>query len=338
MIILTNCLTRTADEGAVKLATTLVKKLKKSDEKIKVVSYDKTNDIADENIRLNKFFIGGDLKKLDKNDDILFIPFPARPCANALRIFNLSRHIKKGLYVVMTMTTDSDFLTRFLLKKSNANFVVFSKDAERFYSDIVGAKRVKYLKTGVDTKKFSPLDDEEIKELKIKNGFDPNKKIILHVGHLNRGRNIEHLKKFSNEYSVLLITSTLTKHEQDDDLKRELLSCENIKIIDDFIPNIEEIYQMSDIYFFPVLESGRCIDVPLSCLEAASCNKPIITTCFGEMKEFMGNEGFYFTESFNADKLNNLAKKVCETKVDTRKNIIEYDWDNAVSYLEKIGE
>lgn len=338
MIILTNCLTKTADEGAVKLATTLVKKLKKANGNFKVISYERTDEIADENINLNKFFIGGDLKKLDENDDVLFIPFPARPWAVALRIFNLSRHIKKHLHVIMTMTTDADYLTSFLLKKSDAEFIVFSKYAERFYSDIVGAKQVKYLKTGVDTKKFSPVSDEKIRELKIKYNFDPDKKLILHVGHLNRGRNIEHLKKFSNDYSVLLVTSTLTKNEQDIELKKDLLSCENIRIIDDFIPDIEEIYQMSDVYFFPVIESGRCIDIPLSCMEAAACNKPIITTCFGEMREFMGKDGFYFTESFNADKLNKLVKKYCDNKAETRKSVMEYDWNNTVSYLEKIGE
>ncbi len=338
MLILTNCLTKTADEGAVKLAASLVKRIKKTLKNCKVISYDKTNELADENISLNKFFIGGDLKKLDKNEDVLFIPFPARPWANALRIFNLSLRFKKQLSVIMTMTTEADFLTRLFLKKSKARLIVFSKNAENFYSQIVGAKRVKHLKTGVDTRKFVPADNEKIRELKIKYNFDPDKKIILHVGHLNRGRNIEHLKKFSNDYSVLLVTSTLTKNEQDIELKKDLLSCENIRIIDDFIPDIEEIYQMSDVYFFPVIESGRCIDIPLSCMEAAACNKPIITTCFGAMKEFMGKDGFYFTESFDADKLNELVKKACDSKAETRKSVMEYDWNNTVSYLEKIGE
>ena len=62
MQILTNCLTKTADEGAVKLATSIIKRLKTTNEKIKVISYDKADGIADEKINLNKFFIGKDLE------------------------------------------------------------------------------------------------------------------------------------------------------------------------------------------------------------------------------------------------------------------------------------
>ncbi len=333
MLILTDCLTKTADEGAVKLATSLVKRIKNC----RVISYSDTKDFADEKISINKFFISRNLKKLVKNEKVLFIPFPARPWATALRIFNLSRYIKRDLNVIMTMTTDADFLTRLLLKMSKARLIVFSKKSEEFYSNLVGEKRVKYLKTGVDTNKFVPVCNDKAEELKIKYGFDKNKKLVLHVGHLNRGRNVEQLKKFTKDFSVLLVTSTKTKDEQDIELKEELLSS-GVKIIDDYIENIEEVYQMSDIYFFPVLESGRCIDIPLSCMEAASCDKPIITTHFGEMNEFVGKEGFYFTENFDEAQLISLAKKICENKVNIRQNILEYDWQNAAAYFEKIGE
>ena len=63
---------------------------------------------------------------------------------------------------------------------------------------------------------------------------------------------------------------------------------------------------MCDLYYFPVKELGRCIDVPLSCLEAASCNLPVVATDFGELKEFIGCEGFFFIESFEKENATRL--------------------------------
>ena len=86
------------------------------------------------------------------------------------------------------------------------------------------------------------------------------------------------------------------------------------------------------MYFFPVQSFGHCIDVPLSCLEAASCNKPIVTTDYGEMKAFQGKEGFYFIESFEEASLNDLIDQALRNRsCDTRSAVLEYDWEHAVS-------
>lgn len=89
---------------------------------------------------------------------------------------------------------------------------------------------------------------------------------------------------------------------------------------------------MSDLYFFPVKEDGHCIDVPLSCLEAASCDLPVITTDFGEMKEFTGKLGFYRINDFDENGLNGLIEYVLRSEpYSTRKSVLQYDWDNCIS-------
>ena len=93
---------------------------------------------------------------------------------------------------------------------------------------------------------------------------------------------------------------------------------------------------MSDAYFFPVKEEGKCIDVPLSCLEASSCNKPIVTTDFGEMKEFIGKDGYYFIESFTTDKLEEKIAQALRTEnLLTRLAVMDYDWHFAIDELKK---
>ena len=206
-------------------------------------------------------------------------------------------------------------------------------EAEEFYKAIVGEKRVFYLKTGVDTQKFVPVSKEKKDELKEKYGLD-SRPVILHVGHLNRGRNVAQLMKLDKKYQILLVLSTLTKNERDTELENELRKNPNIRIIDEYIPDIEEIYQLSDAYFFPVVEQGKCIDVPLSAMEAASCNKPVITTGYGEMKQFRGMEGFYFIESFDEKDLNALIEKALSREdAHSRSSVLDYDWDNAVMRL-----
>ena len=130
---------------------------------------------------------------------------------------------------------------------------------------------------------------------------------------------------------MLLVTSTLTKSEADPILKKDLLSRPNIKIIDDYVDKMEELYQLSDVYFFPVVESGHCIDVPLSCMEAAACGKPIVTTRFGEMKEFCRVKGVKYFDDFDTETINaRVADALCCGEVMTRTAALEYDWQKTI--------
>lgn len=333
MLILSNALTNVVDEGCVKVANSLVKRIKKADESTLVIAFERQSDLADEYMTVNKLLLNRKLiSKVRKNKgNVMYIPFPAKTRSIAIRIFILSLFAGKNFRVMLSMTSGIDSVSKLLLKMSRARLTVFSKRSFELYSGIVGEKRVEYLKAGVDTEKFVPVSAERAKELKEKFGFDTDKNLVLHVGHLNRGRNVQQLEKLSADYQTLLITSTQTKNEQDVELKNELLSC-GTKIIDTYIPDIEQVYQMADVYFFPVVEQGRCIDVPLSCMEAAACNKPIVTTDFGEMREFVGSDGFYFIDSFEADALRSKIETALESSgVDTRSAVLDYDWKNAVS-------
>ncbi len=338
MLILSNCLSKIADEGCLKVAANLVGRIKKAQPQTTVVTYERESEISDIHLQLNKFLLSKHLISIIRRykEPILYIPFPARTLATAIRVFLLSLFAGNGLRVVSVMKYHNSLISRIILKLSGVEFIVFSKDAADFYKEILGKKRVTYLQTGVDIEKFVPVSAEKSAELKAKYGFDSDRPVILHVGHLNYGRNIAELMKFDEKYQILLVTSTLTKDEQDIELKNKLLSRSNIKLIDDYIPNIEEIYQLSDAYFFPVLEAGKCIDVPLSAMEAAACNKPIITTDYGEMKSFRNKKGFFYIDSFERGDLNALAEKAINARdVSTREAVMSYDWNNAVSYFLK---
>lgn len=336
MLIFTNCLTDIADEGCVKTANSLVKRIKAASQDVTVVSYERKSVFTDAYVSSNKFLLTKEIVKAlrQKKEDILYIPFPAKSISTAIRLFILSFIVPQKLSVLLTQVTDITFFAKILFKLCGADFWVLSADTQNKLEEFIKKIRVKRIKTGVQSDKFVPVTKQKSIELKNKYGFSADIPVILHVGHLNRGRNISELMRISHEYQILLVTSTLTKSEQDLQLKEQLLNCPHIRIIDDYIPDIEEIYQLSDVYFFPVCEKGNCIDVPLSCLEAASCNKPVVTTDFGEMKEFRGKAGFFFIESFDEDKLNSLIDEAVSFKnIDTRSAVLEYDWSNSINTI-----
>lgn len=334
MLILSNSLSQTADEGSLKLATNIVKRLKKENPDTYIVSYERSFDESDLHLQLNKFHISTRLISLLKKrkQPVLYIPFPAPTLSMAIRIWILSFFARYGLNVMMVRQYPMNRIAKILLKLSKAELIVFSKKAYGFYHDIVG-DRVVYLKTGIDTNKFVPVSFDRVRDLKIKYGFDPDRPIILHVGHMKEGRNIAELMKIDEKYQVLLVVSTFSKERQSDTLKNQLLKCSNIRIIDEYIPNIEEIYQMSDVYFFPVKQIGHCIDVPLSCLEAAACNKPVITTDYGEMCEFSEKDGFFLIDDVSTCNINRLFDQALSSTFNSRLAILEYDWKESLHHL-----
>lgn len=334
MLILTNCLTATPDEGCLKVANSLIKRIKACVPETKIVSYERQSSLADSFVSSNKLLLTKDIVRAVRGvkENVLYVPFPARSSATALRILVLSLFAKKRVSVLLTQVTEISFLAKFFLSLCKAEFIVLSDDTKNLLEKAVGSKRLRKIAVGVDTGRFVPVNKEKKAVLKKKYGVSAESPVILHVGHLNEGRNVAQLLKFDEKYQIILVTSTLTKAEQDIDLKNKLTSCTNVRLIDDYVPDIEEIYQLADAYFFPVTELGRCIDIPLSCLEAAACNKPVVTTDFGEMKAFKGKKGFWFIDSFECENLNRLVDEAvkCENP-DSRSAVLEYDWSRAVS-------
>ncbi len=335
-MILSNSLTQTADEGSLKLASSLVKRIQgEYPESTYVVSFEREYHKSDVHLKLNKFHISTRLISLirKQKQPVLYIPFPAPTTSMAIRIRILSLFARYGFRVMMIRQYPMSRVAATLLRQSRAELVVFSKKACDFYCPMVKG-RVLYLKTGVDTEKFTPVSAERARELKIKYGFDPSRPIVLHVGHMKEGRNVAELMKIDEKYQVLLVVSTLSKERQSSELRERLLCCPHIRIMEEYIPCIEEIYQMSDVYFFPTKEAGHCIDVPLSCLEAAACNKPVITTEYGEMSEFIGKSGFYFIDKMTSDSINEkIDEAIGNSDCNIRDYITNYNYSIAIDSL-----
>ena len=239
MLILSNSLTQVDDEGGLKLATSIVKRIKQKDGNTYVATFEREFAQSDVHLTLNKFHVSRQLISLIRKQaqPVLYIPFPAPTTSTAIRIRLLSLVTKKGLKVMLVRQYPMSKFAQRLLKGSKAEVVVFSKTAQEFYSEIVG-DRTLYLKTGIDTEKFVPVSSEKSKELTVKYGFSPDKPVVLHVGHMKEGRNVRELMKISDKYQVVLVVSTLSKERQNEQLRQELTSCPNIRIFDGYLPDI----------------------------------------------------------------------------------------------------
>lgn len=337
MIILSDCLSEIADEGCVKVAASLVKRIKLQDPCVTVISYDRKPQYSDVHLKLNKFFINSSLLSMiaKKREDILYIPFASNTKASAMRAFVLSFFSAGKIYVLFVLRHPLGLITKKLLELGKAEIIVLSADSYEFYIKKIKNK-ILYLKTGINTKKFSPVSLEKKEVIRRKYNMDLKRKILLHVGHLNEGRNVEVLLKVDKKYQIILVLSTTTKEKADLKLRKKFEERKNIKIIDTFCPTIEEIYQMSDLYLFPVIERENCIDVPLSVLEAAACNIPVICSDYGELKKFYDEPGFCFLSDFKPEILNNQIDRMVNYKsCHNREAVLVYDWKYAVERLRK---
>lgn len=337
MIILSNCLTKTVDEGCLKVANSLIRRIKKACPETKVISYETSSELADLHLEINnRFAFSPRLAKilLESGEHLLYFPQVAKMKAMAVRVFLMSMFARKGMSVVLVMQHDMNLFSKLILKLSRARLITLSRDAWQYYHDRLGDQAV-YIKTGVDTKRFVPVPPERKAELRRKYGIPADKPVVLHVGHLNGRRNLGHLLELDEQFHIVVVTSSWVAHQRDESLRTALLSKSNVTLFEGYLPDIAEIYQLSDVYFFPVVNTHGCINVPLSVMEAASCGIPVAATRFGELKELEDCEGFHWIESFEPEDLNCLLKQAMAGNADIRSGVLDYDWDHALQYFLK---
>lgn len=215
--------------------------------------------------------------------------------------------------------------------KPDLIFVQSKKHVEMFRNLKITTKFIPLC--GVDTEKFKPVKKQERADLRAKYGFGKDDFLILHVGHIKKDRNIGHLKALEGKnVHVIIVGSTSTGIETD--VCKELKGS-GCKVIAEYLPNLQEIYQISDCYVFPTVKNTNSILVPLSVLEAMACNINIISTDFGALKEYFPEvPGLQYVES--AGQIYEKIKLLMSNpgKSETRKFAIAHSWDRIVKKLE----
>ncbi len=203
--------------------------------------------------------------------------------------------------------------------------------------------QTEFLPSGVDTTKFAPVDSEVKGKLREKYGIDDNKFMLLHVGSIKPGRGVQLLAKLQKEDTQVIIVGSSSVGINEKVLKE--LKKASCLVWTEYFENIEEIYALADCYIFPTVPLrdvlGRpisdSIEMPLSVLEAMSCNLPVITNKFGALpRVFEEGDGFYFTRG--EDDFTRRLQESKMVKAKTREKVLPYSWENITRKLEKIYE
>ena len=255
-------------------------------------------------------------------DIIHYVPGPTNK--SLLLLKSIKMYLKYAPKIVLSAPYPmfSDITLKLLNFKPDCVFISSNDLKERM--EILGISPY-FLPNGVDIEKFIPVSNFEKIKLREKYGVERDEFTILHVGHIIGNRNLEIFIKLSKKNQVIIVASKYIK------TNRKLLKNlrdEGCIIFQGYFPNIEEFYQLSDCYLFPV-KRGDSILCPLSVMEAMSCNLPVVTTNFEGLKTFF-NEGngliFAKKEDELIDGIENIKKR--NISIVTRKKVEEYSWQN----------
>ncbi len=332
ILFISEALSAPFDEGIKNVAFSLHIQLGiKADTLSVTIEGNNTDNLNIRKMTLNKLFINIRLRRLIRNyspDIIMYLPeasvtFNSFIRAKMLKLMNNSSMvIMLGVKHTPYLNIQKEIIANFL--KPDYLMLLGRFDMDFFHN---AGMQVKVLPPAVDNTKFLRATKEEKRKIRADYDIPDFKTVVLHVGHVRSTRNVEGLlevQKIDN-IQVIVVGSTSTVVEKD---LKDRLKSEGIKVIDEYVPDIADIYKMSDIYAFPVFNKIACIDIPLSILEAMACNLPIITTRFGGlMDHFKEDAGFrYFDTMDELIELVNAMKSKDGIEINNSQKLESFTW------------
>jgi glycosyltransferase involved in cell wall biosynthesis len=188
------------------------------------------------------------------------------------------------------------------------------------------------LPNGVDLDRFTPVTAARKAHLRVARGLDPQRTMLLHVGHLRRERNLLALAPLAR--AGLQVVIVASPYIGIDAVLHQRLEQAGIKVLMGYDVRIEESFQMADCYVFPV-RPGDSLSMPLSILEAMASNLPVVTTRFaGLVEAFEEGRGLIFVKQDQA--LLPVVQELLrgEEAVDTRALVSGCSWQSVADKLQ----
>ncbi len=307
------------DEGIKKTAKNVLLTLLDEHEVIACSKYGSEDSTLNlQNVNSNKLLLSSKLKnivQLFKPEVIMYLPSASATFPSLIRLRILKSYYPQAKTIFIPLQP------KYLNTIYRLNINYFNPDLTLTPSTTVEEQftnmqmKVEFLPLYTDISEISYANEQPTNKtiLKKKYGVPLGKYIITHIGHLNQMRNLESLVSLQgNGNQLLIVSSSSTNNVSFKDLKlKEKLIGKGIIIIDEYIGHIKEIYYLSDLYIFPVLDEGGCIGIPLTILEAIANNIPVLTTDYGSIKRtFSSNSiALYFDEPSNFNKKVEQIKK-----------------------------
>ena len=286
-------------------------------------------------LRVNRLFLSYRLweeLRSYRPDLICYVPSASATLFSFLRSRLLKLYQPRARVVMISLQPRQyGWLSRHLIQFL-APDVIFVQRKETAKQLITLGCHVQLIPSGVDLDKFTPVSPEKKAELRAKYDLEPEAYTVLHVGHIKRERNVQsltHIRQILNA-QVILVGSSFPG--QDEHLLTELQG-QGITIFNQYQPNIEQLYQLSDCYVFPVVSEQACIGAPLSVLEAMACNLPVVTLRYGDLPAgFDDGDGLFYAEK-PSELPEIVAQTMCTDGYNTREMVAPYSWQNVARLL-----
>ena len=193
-----------------------------------------------------------------------------------------------------------------------------------------------WLPSGVDINKFSSVSETRRLELRRKYQLEEDKFIVLHIGPIRANRNLELLIPIHQQEGIQVVIAGSTTVRADENVVKQLRDAGCIVWVK-YFPNIEELFQLADCYVFPVMSDDGAVQVPLTVLEAAACNLPVITTPFGGLPDLVGErEGLFYVRT--PKEILSAVEHCKNCKVEPRKWAVEFSWERIGRQLVNLYE
>ncbi len=214
----------------------------------------------------------------------------ARASAKTACLGKILRRFCKKVCFFLVQKPEPSFMKKIGDPGKFRYFAILPKDGE------ILAKRggrICAVPVGIDREKFRPaVNENEIIDIRRKYGFTEELPLVLHVGHLSKGRGLEeflHLPK--DKFQRVVVASGLFT---DPEVER-ILTNDGVSIIKEYLPDVSEVYRMADVYLFPTRSAEFVISIPLSVMEALSCGVPVIA--------FKGVPGLSVLSEYHSDEI-----------------------------------
>lgn len=159
-----------------------------------------------------------------------------------------------------------------------------------------GSNQLRVISNGIDTKIFAPLSKEKVDKIRKKLGIPVNEMVCLYTGKISYAKGQDWLLKawknikLSHDDAKLYIVGSPFQKEMK--FYRSLLRFikennlqEDVHLIGE-VDNVHEYLQCSDLLLFPSRSEG----LPLSVLEAMSCELPVIGSKIDGLERLIEND------------------------------------------------
>jgi glycosyltransferase involved in cell wall biosynthesis len=255
---------------------------------------------AVQGVPTNKFLLSNRLCRAlqkFKPDAVVYVPFPAGTRNSFIRCAILRRYLPRARIIMVSLQPRQyGSLARWLIPRIRPDLTVVQHAPTCEMLKALGCPAA-VLPSGVNLAAFQPANLAQKFALRDKYELPQDAFVVLHVGHINRTRNVLLLNRIREELGCETVMVGSTTSEVVADVAAALRNG-GTRVIDWYIEPIAEVYQLADCYVFPTWESGGAIEMPLSVLEALACGLPVVTTRFGPLPLWLGEKpGVYFANS-----------------------------------------